>query len=51
MLSTYLNAVSEADLPLDKMIEPPPPSNWTMNRSEASTGPVFLLARFLRSSA
>jgi SAM-dependent methyltransferase len=49
MLSTYLNALSDASLPLDRMIEPPPPPSWVVNRSEASAGPVFLVARFLRS--
>ena len=49
MLSTYLNALSDAGLRLDRMIEPPPPQDWLVNRSPVSTGPVFLVARFLRS--
>jgi SAM-dependent methyltransferase len=50
MLSTYLNVLSDAGLRLERMIEPPPPPSWLMNRSQASAGPVFLVARFLRSS-
>jgi hypothetical protein len=49
MLWTYLNVLSETGLALDTMIEPPPPSGWLMSRSEAGVGPVFLVARFLRS--
>jgi SAM-dependent methyltransferase len=49
MLSTYLNVLSDANLRLDRMIEPPPPPTWLENRSEASAGPVFLVAKFQRS--
>jgi 2-polyprenyl-3-methyl-5-hydroxy-6-metoxy-1,4-benzoquinol methylase len=49
MLSTYLNVLSNADLRLDRMIEPPPPPSWIEQRSGASAGPVFLVAKLLRS--
>jgi hypothetical protein len=49
MLSTYLNALSDVGLQLERAIEPTPAASWLENRSEASAGPVFLVARFNRS--
>jgi 2-polyprenyl-3-methyl-5-hydroxy-6-metoxy-1,4-benzoquinol methylase len=49
MLSTYLNALSDVGLQLERAIEPAPAASWLENRSEASAGPVFLVARFNRS--
>lgn len=47
-LSTYLNTLISAGLRLETIVEPPPPNDWVERRTEASRGPVFLVARFVR---
>lgn len=48
-LSTYLEVFAAAGLRLDVLVEPPPPRQWVEDRSDASRGPVFLVARFTKA--
>jgi 2-polyprenyl-3-methyl-5-hydroxy-6-metoxy-1,4-benzoquinol methylase len=47
-LSTYINTLRRHHLWLDAMIEPAPPSEWSTDRRDAASHPVFLVARCVK---
>jgi SAM-dependent methyltransferase len=49
MLSAYLNAFRRHGLRLDQVSEPVPDPQWSRNRPGADDGPVYLVARYLKS--
>jgi len=45
MISTYLNALVSHDLPIESVVEPPPPSAWLAENPEMDPVPTFLVLR------
>jgi ubiquinone/menaquinone biosynthesis C-methylase UbiE len=50
MVSTYVNAMVGHGLTIDAMVEPRPEASWTVERPDAATQPVYLVARCRPSS-
>jgi 2-polyprenyl-3-methyl-5-hydroxy-6-metoxy-1,4-benzoquinol methylase len=50
-LATYVNRLQAYGLLLDQVAEPPPSASWREQHPNAARGPVYLVARCLRSPA
>lgn len=47
-VATYLNALTDSGLRVDRVVEPPPPVAWTQAEPDRDPVPTFLVVRSLR---